>query len=202
MHSEMNPTMLGASTNSAHQRPPRRIHSPGPRTTSVRRQPCPRSPPHAAARLRPLGQEHVLLGQPLDLRKLGRVVGQLPEAPCQRADGPCHLRMPGFARRPASLGRAPLMRSARCTSPRVSVLSFGRRSGGSRSGGSCAGATCPGFASEPSPSSLPVSPSPAPSRALSYGAGEWDGRTAQRPLPTAAPARHRQLASSDGDASH
>ena len=156
MHSEMNPTMLGASTNSAHQRPPRRIHSPGPRTTSVRRQPCPRSPPHAAARLRPLGQEHVLLGQPLDLRKLGRVVGQLPEAPCQRADVPCHLRMPGFARRPASLGRAPLMRSARCTSPRVSVLSFGRRSGGSCSGASCSGATCPGSSPEPSPSSLPV----------------------------------------------
>ena len=135
---------------------------------------------------------------------------QRAPAAAARDERPRHLRMPGFARRvhgahlhAGELGpRAPDAHGPLHVAVGVRVLSFGRRSGGSRSGGSCAGATCPGSASEPPPSSLPVSPSPAPSRALSYGAGEWDGRTAQRPLPTAAPARHRQLASSDGDASH
>ena len=47
MHSEMHAAKLDAcpheSTHSTHQWPPRRIHSPGPRTTSLRRRPCPRT---------------------------------------------------------------------------------------------------------------------------------------------------------------
>jgi hypothetical protein len=72
---------------------------------------------------------------------------QRAPAAAARDERPRQLRMPGFAR-PVSLGRANLMRSARCTSPRVNVLSSGRRSGGSCSGASCSVAAAMAAGSE------------------------------------------------------
>jgi hypothetical protein len=113
--------------------------------------------------------------------------------------------MPGFARRPASLGRAPLMRSARCTSPWVYVSS---PLGGAR-GARARGARARGPRARASRRSRPRPRSPCRHRRLHRGplamaqVNGTGGRRSvhcQRPRPPATGSSRRATAMRRTDA--